>query len=476
MHIVIIGGGPAGYTAAFDAARRGMKVSLVEKSSLGGICLNHGCIPAKTMRTSADALNLARRMAEFGVTGCANPSIDPFMVKKRKNGIIDTLRDGLQKTAADLGIELLQGRAKILGPGKVVAHTKNGLADINGDAILIATGSRELELPDLPFDHKFILNSSEALELENIPKRLLIVGGGVTGCELAFIFRAFGSEVAIIEGQDRLLPLPGIDADISSILAREMRKRKIKMHLAATLEDVHTENGEVLGTLTASPFVEPKGTFSKQSLAADMVFVTVGRVPNSEGQGLAECGIKTDKRGWIEVDDHLRTSVPGIYAAGDILGPDHIMLAHVAAFEGLAVVDGLAGGKGRMDYRVVPSAIFTEPEIGCVGLSESQAREKYAHVVCSTTQVRELGKAQAMGELPGFFKVVANGDDGTLLGIQIAGAHASDILAEATLAIREAVGLEELISTIHAHPTLAEGMWEAARGALNSCKKNFRAN
>lgn len=469
MHLVIIGGGPAGYTAAFDAARRGMKVTLAEKSSLGGTCLNHGCIPTKTMRASADALNMARRMAEFGVTGCASPAIDPALVKKRKNGVIDTLRGALQKTAASLGIRLLQGEARIQGPGKIGVRGEDGLVETDCDAILIATGSRELELPGLPFDHKFILNSSDALEQENIPGRLLIVGGGVIGCELACIFRAFGSEVTIVEGQDRLLPIPGVDADISSLLAREMRKRKIKMHLAATLKDVRVEDGQVLGTLAASPFVEQKAPFKEEALSADMVFVTVGRSPATEGLGLAECGIKTDRRGWIEADDHLRTSVPGIYAAGDILGPSRIMLAHVAAVEGLAVVEGLAGGDGRMDYSAVPSAIFTEPEIGCVGLSESQAREKYANVVCGTTQVRELGKAQAMGELPGFFKIIANGD--AILGVQLAGAHASDILAEATLAIKAAVGLEGLASTIHAHPTLAEGMWEAARSAMMSCKK-----
>ncbi len=470
MHLVIIGGGPAGYTAAFDAARRGMRVTLAEQSSLGGTCLNHGCIPTKTMRASADALDMARRMAEFGVTGCASPAIDPALVKKRKNGVIDTLRGGLQKTAASLGIELLHGQAQIQGPGKIVVRGESGLVETDCDAILIAAGSRELELPGLPFDHKFILSSSDALELENIPGRLLIVGGGVIGCELACIFRAFGSEVTIVEGQERLLPIPGIDADISSLLSREMRKRKIKMHLAATLKDVRVEDGQALGTLAASPFAEQKAPFREQPLSADMVFVTVGRSPATEGLGLAECGIKTDRRGWIEADDHLRTSVPGIYAAGDILGPSHIMLAHVAAVEGLAVVEGLAGGDGRMDYSAVPSAIFTGPEIGCVGLSESQAREKYANVACGTTQVRELGKAQAMGELPGFFKIIANGDDGAILGVQLAGAHASDILAEATLAINAAVSLEGLASTIHAHPTLAEGMWEAARGALISCK------
>lgn len=468
MRLLIIGGGPAGYTAAFEAARRGIKTTVMEKAHMGGTCLNHGCIPTKTLRASADAFVMAKRMSGFGVDGCENPAINPLQVKKRKDNVIGILRGGLEKTCSALGVEVLHGSAKLLGAGKVSLRNEDGEKEINGDAILVATGSKELQLPGIPFDHKYILNSSDALELEAIPKSLAIVGGGVVGCELACIFRAFGSDVTIIEGQDRLLPIPGVDADVSALLARELRKRKIKTHLASTLENVRVEGGRVQATLAASPFVEHKSPYKEQPLQADMAFVTVGRAPAADGLGLEECGIKTDKRGWIETDEYLRASLPGIYAAGDILGPSRIMLAHVAAMEGLAVVDGLCGGNGRMDYGAVPSAIFTEPEIGCVGLSESQAREAGANVVCGITQTRELGKAQAMDELPGFFKIIADADTGRILGVQIMGAHASDILAEATLAIKEAVSLEGLAQTVHAHPTLAEGMWEAARTALHS--------
>lgn len=473
MRLTIIGGGPGGHTAAFEAAARGMEVTLVEKAALGGTCLHHGCIPTKTMRASADALVIAWRMAEFGVTGCAAPGIDPAAVQKRKNSVINTLTGGLEKTCVKLGIKLVHGTAEIKNAAEVTVHADNGAEKIAGDAVIIATGSQVMPLPGLEFDHKRILSSDDALDLQNVPARLLIVGGGVIGCELACIFRAFGSDVTIAEGQDRLLPMPAIDCDVSALLAREMRKHKIKMFTGATVAQCDTAGDSLRCQLAPSPFVNPELALKKPAeIDADMVFVTVGRAPTTAGLGLDQCGVATDKRGWINVDDRLRTSAPGIYAIGDAIGPAHVMLAHVAAMEGLTVVDGLSGGSGVMNYDAVPSAIFTEPEIGCVGLSESEARAKYANVVCGVAQMRELGKAQAMGELPGFFKIVANGDNGRILGIHIAGAHASDILAEATLAISQGLDAERLAATIHAHPTLAEGVFEASRTLCQTLRNN----
>lgn len=471
MRLVIIGGGPGGYTAAFEAARRGLDVTLVENAKLGGTCLNHGCIPTKTMRASADALIHARRMAEFGVVGCNDPAIDMAIVQKRKNSVISTLHGGLEKSAAALGVKLLHGQATIIGAGKVRVSAHDGENALDTDNILIATGSKELVLKNLEPDHRHIMGSSDALDLESLPKRLLIVGGGVIGCELACIFRAFGSEVTIVEGQDRLLPIPSVDLDVSSLLAREMRKRKIKMYLGATVKDARVENDCVVATIAPSPFVSTPVQKTEEILNTDTLFVTVGRIPNSDGLGLKEAGIETDSRGWIQVDEKLRTSVDGIYAAGDILGPSHIMLAHVAAAEGLAIVDTICGATSKMDYRAVPSAIFTEPEIGCAGLSEQEARAQFDNVICATVQMRELGKAQAMGELPGFFKIIANGDNGQLVGAQIMGAHASDIIAELTLALASASTIETLAHTIHAHPTLAEGVWDTARELLTKIKR-----
>lgn len=473
MRLTIIGGGPGGYTAAFAAAQKGCEVTLIENSALGGTCLNRGCIPTKTVRASAEALHMASRLSEYGVRGCETPGIDLHGVRKRKESVMAILKGGLEKTCAHLKITRLHGSARIVDARRVTVHSPTGESAVSGDAVVIATGSRVLELPGLGFDHTHILNSDDALELETIPSRLVIVGGGVIGCELACIYGAFGSAVTIVEGQDRLLPLPSVDKDISALLNREMRKQKIRVKTGRTLTDVHVKDGVAHGIVVASPFVDTAASAGEQEehIEADMIFVTVGRLPATEGLGLEEAGIAVDGRGWITVNDRLETSVPGIYAIGDILGPSHVMLAHVAAMEGLCVVDSLLGQSRPMNYEIVPSAIFTFPEIGEVGLSESQARDAYPHVVCGTVQMRELGKAQAMGELPGLFKIVADADTGRVLGVHIAGAHASDLIAEAGLALKAKATLSDIAATIHAHPTLAEGIFEAARVTMNAAAK-----
>lgn len=468
MRLTIIGGGPAGYTAAFEAARRGCEVTLVERSAMGGTCLNHGCIPTKTLRASADAMDMARRLAEYGITGCTAPGIDAAAVQRRKTSVIDILRGGLEKTCGRLGIHRLHGAARVRDARTVTVRADDGEQQVEGDAIILATGSCIRELPGLKPDHVRICDSDDALELAEIPESCIIVGGGVIGCELAGILTAFGSRVTVVEAQDRLLPLPSVDADISTLLARELRKRKVRMLPGHTLANVRIEDGLVRAT--ATPWGE-HDTAREEPLEAARLFVTVGRGPATDGLGLAEAGIDTDKGGWIAVDEQLRTSVPGIYAAGDGLGPSHVMLAHVAAMEGLAIVETLLGGNGRMEYAAVPSAIFTAPEIGCVGLTEAQARAAGAEVVCGVTQMRELGKAHAMGELPGFFKIVADRQDGRILGVHMAGAHASDLLGEATLALSLKAGLRDMAATIHAHPTLSEGLLEAARAALHEMER-----
>lgn len=468
MRLTIIGGGPAGYTAAFEAARRGCEVTLVERETLGGTCLNHGCIPTKTLRASADAMDMARRLAGYGVTGCAAPEIDAEAVQRRAASVIGILRGGLEKTCDRLGIRRLQGAARVRDARTVAVRGDDGERQAHGDALILATGSRIRELPGLEPDHVRICDSDDALKLREIPASCIIVGGGVIGCELACILADFGSRVTVVEAQDRLLPLPSVDADISTLLAREMRKRKIRMLVGHTLADVRIEGGMVRAT--AAPLKED-GPAGGEPLEAAQLFVTVGRSPATDGLGLAEAGVRVGKGGWITVDERLRTSVPGIYAAGDALGPSRAMLAHVAAMEGLAIVETLLGGDGRMEYAAVPSAIFTAPEIGCVGLTEAQARAAGTEVVRGVTQMRELGKAHAMGELPGFFKIVADRRDGRILGVHMAGAHATDLLGEATLALSLKAGLREMAATIHAHPTLSEGLFEAARTALHEMER-----
>lgn len=464
MKLTVIGGGPGGYVAAFEAARAGFEVTLVERDNLGGACLNRGCIPTKTLRSSADALETARRLAEFGISGGGDAAPDPAAILARKNRVRDLLLGGLEKTCASLKVRLLRGRGRLTSPRHVEVSAADGVIGVDADAVVIATGSEVLELPGLPFDHVHVLSSDDALELDRLPGRLIIVGGGVIGCELACIHRAFGAEVTIVEGQDRLLPIPSADADAVAVLQREMRKRKIAAECGRTLRDLRVEDGVVRAVVAPSPFVEnPTPAQLRETPAeADMVLVTVGRRPSTDGLGLEDIGVRTDARGWIEVNERLETSVPGVYAIGDVLGPSRIMLAHVASAEAVCVVDALRGRPRDMDRSVVPSAIFTSPEIGCVGMSEAQAREAGRDVRCATIQMRGLGKAHAMGEPAGLFKLVTDAGTGAVLGAHVVGAHASDLVAEAAIAMRMGATAEDIAATIHAHPTLAEGMHEAA--------------
>lgn len=464
--LTVIGGGPGGYTAAFAAARAGMSVTLVESGNIGGTCLNCGCIPTKTLKASAEALELALRLSQFGISLEGTAAVDPAAVLARKEKVCATLRGGLEKACASLGVRLLHGRAKLVHAGLVEVASAGGVVSVGSDQVVLATGSKALELPGLAVDHTHILGSDDALALDRVPASMLIVGGGVIGCELAFIYQTFGAKVTVVEGQNRLLPLPSVDADMGALLQREMKKRRIGCELGRTLKDVRVEGGMVRAVLGASPFIQDPSPVQRKEVPveAEVVLVTVGRVPNTTGLGLEQAGIAVDRRGWIQVDDHLRTSVPGVYAVGDVLGPSRIMLAHVAAVEGLCAVRNCLGGDDRMAYDAVPSGIFTSPEIGCVGLTEAQAREAGKNVVVSVFQMRELGKAQAMNELPGLFKIVAEQGTGKVLGVHIAGAHATDLIAEAGLALHMGATVHDISATIHAHPTLAEGLYEAALG------------
>lgn len=464
MKLTIIGAGPGGYSAAFAAAKAGVEVTLVEQGKLGGTCLHTGCIPTKTLRSSADVLEMGGRLAEFGITGeCALKADMPAIVN-RKRKVAATLQTGLEKTCAQLKIRVICGKAELVGAKLVRVATAEGVEEVESDNVIVATGSSPLELPALPVDHARVLSSDDALELQAVPSSLIIVGGGVIGCELAFIYRAFGSKVTVVEGQNRVLPLPSVDEEISRLLLREMKKKGIAVELARTVTAATPAGTGVSVEIGASPFVAAANPPAPRTLEADAVCVTVGRVPHTDGLGLDAAGVKVDAKGWIEADDFLETSVPGVYAIGDIIGPRRIMLAHMAVAEAHTAVHNILHPEDRkaQNYDVVPSAVFTAPEIGDVGLSEAQAKERGLAVKTSVFQFRELGKAQAMGELAGLFKLIVEEGSGKLLGAHIAGAHASDLIAEATLAIRRGCTARDLFETIHAHPTLSEGLYEAA--------------
>lgn len=467
LHVIVIGGGPGGYTAAFAAAKAGARVSLVESGLLGGVCLNHGCIPTKTLKASADALETAKRLKEFGIEGLGEAVPNMAAILSRKMKVVETLRSGLLRTCQRLKVELLHGHCEMVEPHRVRVHQEEGsVLEISCDKIIIATGTKPLEPTFLTIDHKKILSSDDILELREIPERLLILGGGVVGAEFAFIFQALGSRVTLVEGKDRILPLPSVDHDLSKLLQREMKKRGIACELCRLVTDVESlESGALEITLGPSPFVDviPSSAKEKKILEADLLLSAIGRAPNTEGLGLEKLGIARDANGWILADEHCETNVPGIYAIGDILGPEKIMLAHVAVMEGLVAAAHCMGRQEIMDYSIVPSAIFTSPEIGVVGLSEAEAVKSGKKVLCPQTHFRELGKAQAMGELAGLFKLVIEEESGKILGAHFAGAHASDLIAEITLGMKLGAKAEDIAKTIHAHPTLAEGIFETIR-------------
>ena len=464
--ITVIGAGPGGYTAAFAAAKAGAEVTLIEADAMGGTCLNYGCIPTKTLKASADALEMAHRFAEFGIQGIGDARADMPAIIARKEKVCQVLRTGLERSCKLFKVNLIRGKGTVVNAGEVAVSLANGsVTEIKGDHVVLATGSTSMNLPALPIDHKKILTSDDALMLQSPPARLLIVGGGVIGCEMAFIYKAFGSSVTLVEGQGRLLPLPSVDEEMSNLLRREVKKNGIAVLFGSTVNRVEVlADGSVKAIIGPSPFMPPGTQEQKteEETIVDAVLVTVGRTPNTAGLGLAEAGVTVDGRGWITVNEKMETTVPGIYAIGDVLGPEKIMLAHVAAMEGLCAAANCLGGAEIMDYRVVPSVIFTRPEIATVGITEADARARGMEIKTHQFQMRELGKAQAMGELAGVFKLICSAGSGKLLGAHIAGAHATDLIAEAALAIQMGATAADIARTIHAHPTLAEGIYEAA--------------
>jgi len=465
--ITILGAGPGGYVAALHAVKLGAQVTVIENDNLGGTCLNWGCIPTKTMKSSAEAIRKAQQLPHYGVELLGEIRPDFKAVMKRKDRVVTTLVSGIAKAFKAGKIELIKGTGKIVNPHLVQVTDDSGrLHEISGDKLILATGSRPQDLPNLQFDGATILSSNDILNLEKLPKRIIILGGGVIGVEFAFIFKYLGSQVTVVEAMDRLIPLPNIDADMSKTLMRELKKSKIKVHLDTTIEAVEpVEGGDLRAKMGPSPFKAPteKTPTRKPELKADAIFLTVGRAPNSNNIGLASNGIEMDDRGWVWANEKMETNIPDVYAIGDVLGPAKIMLAHVASMEGLVAVDNCLGADKIMDYSAVPSGIYTFPEVADVGLTQQEAEAAGLDYRADTFLFRELGMSQAKGELSGQIKMITARGSGRILGVHIIGEHATELIAEAVLAIQTGLSAQDLAQTIHAHPTLAEGLWETAR-------------
>lgn len=470
--ITIVGAGPGGYIGAIRAAQLGAEVTLIEREAVGGTCLNRGCIPTKSLKASADAMALAGRLSEFGLVLEGRVRPDMPAIQARKDKVVQTLVTGVKKILDSYKVRLVLGSAEVLAPDRVRVETKGGPPlEILGDKLILAAGSRPADLPALKTDGSRILNSDQALGLETVPEDVLIVGGGVIGVEFAFIFSQLGSRVTVVEALDRVVGLPGVDPDSSRVLEREMKKNKIALHLNRTVFRVESEGeNRVRAVLGPSPVLaNPTERDRRETvLSAERILVSIGRRPAADGLGLDRLGVETDERGWVKADDHMETSVAGVYAIGDLLGPSRIMLAHVAVAEALVAAENCLGKKRRMDYDAVPSGIFTTPEMADVGLTEPEARAKGLDVRADTFLFRALGKPQAMGEIAGQVKIVSEVPGGKLLGVHIIGPHATDLIAEATLALRLGATAGDLAETIHVHPSLSETVMEAAHAAVDA--------
>ncbi|MCX5687384.1 MAG: dihydrolipoyl dehydrogenase [Candidatus Omnitrophica bacterium] len=428
--LAIIGSGPCGYVAGIRAAQLGLKTCIFEKDKIGGVCLNWGCIPTKVLSASASMLYNIERAAEFGIN-VKSFEIDFLKVCERKETIVKKLSMGVEMLLKARKLEIIKERAEIKSPTLI----KTASLEIEAKNILIATGSIPFELPSLPFDHNGILSSSDMLELKSIPKSLTIVGGGVIGCEFASIFRSFGSKITIIEAMPQLLP--NEDEEIARKLEQTFKKRGIKI-LTNTKIDKLNDNEKML--------------------------ICVGRLPNSKNLGIERVGIECNK-GWIKIDEFFKTNINNIYAAGDIKGG--VLLAHVASREGIVTVEHIAGNAQYINYDVVPSCIFTHPEIASVGLNEKTAKDRGLDIKTRKFLFSGIGKSHVLGETDGFIKLVVDSVCDKILGAQIIGLHATELIAEISPCIQFGITSEKLASVIHAHPTLSEIICEVSEAAHN---------
>jgi dihydrolipoamide dehydrogenase len=448
--VVVIGAGPGGYPAAIRAAQRGARVAIVEKDKVGGTCLNWGCIPTKTLLASTELVAQAREAEKFGVR-IGSVEADWTAIQERKQKVTDTLVGGILQLLKANKIDLVQGVASLTPDKKVAVKGAGGDALMECEKIIIATGSDPAELPTFDFSQPAVMTSTDALALPAIPKSLIIVGSGVIGSEFACIFSTLGTEIVMVELMDRMLPTE--DSRVAKQMKSSFRKSGVEVKTQTTVEKVleYRDDGIKVELSTGD------------TLEAEKLLVSIGRKFNSDGLGLEALGVEKDERGRIIADQQMETSVDGIYAIGDVVGG--ILLAHTATFEGMVAAENATGGRSLMDYSVVPACIFTTPEIGSVGMNTDRAAEQGIEVTVSRFSFGALGKAMAMGEDRGFVQLVIDARTDKILGAQIMGPHASDLIHEVAVAMKLGATARDIGNTIHAHPSLPEAIMEAAEAA-----------
>ncbi|MCM3241682.1 dihydrolipoyl dehydrogenase [Cytobacillus oceanisediminis] len=451
---IVIGAGPGGYVAAIRAAQLGQKVTIVEKANMGGVCLNVGCIPSKALIAAGHRYENAKHSDVMGITA-ENVKVDFTKVQEFKSGVVNKLTGGVEGLLKGNKVDIVRGEAYFVDANTLRVMDDNSAQTYTFKNAIIATGSRPIELPTFKFS-KRVLDSTGALALQEIPEKIVVIGGGVIGIELGGAYANFGSQVTVLEGADDILV--GFEKQMTSLVKRNLKKKGVEFITKALAKGVEeNENGVTVK-------FEEKG--EEKSLDADYVFVMVGRRPNTDELGLEQAGIKMTERGVIEIDKQCRTNVSNIYAIGDIVaGPQ---LAHKASYEGKIAAEAIAGHNAEIDYLAIPAVVFSEPELATVGYTEQQAKEEGIEVTTAKFPFAANGRALALDSTDGFLKLVTRKEDGLVIGAQIAGASASDMIAELGLAIEAGMTAEDLAMTIHAHPTLGEITMEAAEVAIGS--------
>ena len=449
--LVVIGAGPAGYVAAIRAAQLGLKTALVEKSkTLGGTCLNIGCIPSKALLNSTEHFHFAQKKAAKHGIIIEKVSVDLAKMHARKDGVVKQLTGGVEFLIKKNGVTRFEGIGKVTAPGKVTV-TGAKTEEIEATSILLATGSVPSEIPHLAVDGETVVTSTEALSFPEIPKRLLVIGGGAIGLELGSVWARLGSQVTVVEFLPRIAAF--FDPDVSTTLQKCLTAEGISFQLDTAVTALSVKNGVATATLKTKDGKESK-------LEADKVLVSVGRKPYLSGVVDESLGLKLTSRGQVEIDPHYKTNIPGVYAIGDIIsGP---MLAHKAEDEGVACVERIAGKAGHVNYDIIPNVIYTEPEVSSVGLTETAAQEKGILVNVGKFIFKANGRAIATDATEGFVKIVADAKTDRLLGAQIIGTGASELIAECVSVMEFSGSAEDIARTIHAHPTMTESVKEAA--------------
>jgi dihydrolipoamide dehydrogenase len=453
--LVVVGAGPGGYVAAIRAAQLGLKTACVERERPGGICLNWGCIPTKALLKSADAMRTIKNAAEYGIKVEGNISFDWSRVISRSRAAADKLAKGVEHLFKKYGVTHLAGAASFKGRGKLEVAGAGGKQTVETSRIILATGGRARMLPGIEADGDRIVTYREAMVLPEVPKSMVVIGAGAIGIEFADFWNAFGVEVTVIEALPRILPIE--DEEISESLTRSLKKKRIAINTGCKVESVKVSGKTVTTTFAG-------GDGKSQTVTSERLLLAVGVRANVEGFGLEGMGVQLD-RGFIQVDDHYRTSSPGIWAIGDCSGPP--LLAHVAMAEGVALAEEMAGKHPHgVNYDSIPGCTYCDPEVASIGKTEAQAREAGLDIAVGRFPFAPNGKAVGAGHTEGFIKVITNKAHGEIVGVHAIGYGVTDLIAEMSLAMTSEATAHDVLATVHPHPTLSEVMYEATAQAL----------